>query len=121
MQNNDLDRLQSGEGAKFNSALSDLERIHNLLVGCNQARISEDLRLWHRCLQALEGELIAYFNEADFERMEQVRVQNIVLQNNARHFIMQKLHNYEIALRVIRAKKKLGIVADDDINSAAFN
>lgn len=116
----DLFRIQSGDGSKFNSSLADLERMHNLLVLANQACIVGDLMTWLNSLQTLDREISPYLNEKEDEELESVRVYGFPTDVKASSIAKRKLGVYERKLRFYRSKKKLGIVAEDDASSAAM-
>ena len=116
----DLIRIQGGEGSKFNSALADLERIHLLLVDCNRASRIGELRLWLYSLHSLERELCVYLNEDENKELNDVRVDDIPPDRKYWGNFQRKLDDYERKLRHYRAKKKLGIVAQDDATNAAL-
>lgn len=116
----DVSRLQAGEGAKFNSALADLERIHNLLVAANEASIMKNYAVWLGALQALDREISPYLSTDENKELEGVRVYGVVTDNRAVSLVSKRLNAYERLLRYFRSKKKLGIVAEDDASSAAM-
>lgn len=116
----DLSRLQAGEGAKFNSALADLERIHNLLVIANEASIKREFNVWLGSLQAIDREISPYLSEEEHRELDRVRVSGVPSDNRALGLVNGRLNTYERRLRYFRSKKKLGIVAEDDASTAAF-
>lgn len=116
----DLERIKSGEGAKFNSSLADLERIHNLLMAANEASINGNLPAWLGALRSLDRELTVYASEAELTELKKARVVGIPKDKRAREIVSQKLNEYETELRLLRSKKKLGIVAEDDATTAAL-
>lgn len=117
---NDLERLRSGDGAKFNSSLADLERIHNLLVASNEASINNDFRGWLGALRALDREIGVYLSDEELKELKPLRVLSIPVDRRANSLVIEKLDAYEQKLRTFRSKKKLGIVADDDASTAAL-
>lgn len=116
----DLDRIRSGEGAKFNSSIADLERIHNLLVICNNSSIAGNINLWLGALQALDNELLTYLNDEEEETLQRVRIDSLPERMTNNTLIRKRLRAYERLLRQYRSKKKLGIVAEDDASTAAL-
>ena len=116
----DITRLQSGEGSKFNSSIADLERIHNLLMTANEASITNNTFLWLGSLQALDREISPYLNPVEEQDLVKVRVGALPKDSRANHLINNKLNTYERLLRYYRSKKKLGIVAEDDASTAAM-
>lgn len=117
---NDLERLRSGDGSKFNSSLADLERIHNLLVTANEASINGNLRAWLGALRALDREISVYLSDKELTELKAVRVLTIPGDYRATRIVGEKLDAYEQMLRTFRSKKKLGIVADDDATTVAL-
>lgn len=117
---NDLERIKSGDGAKFNSSLADLERIHNLLVAANEASINNNLFGWVGALRALDRELCPYINDLEEEALKSKRVKSVPHDRRAFGLIVDRLNEYESELRKLRGKKKLGIVAEDDASTAAL-
>lgn len=118
MPTDDLSRIQGGEGAKFNSSLSDLERIHNLLVLANQASISGRYTVWLGALHGLDREISTYLNDEEDKDLGKVRVLSVIADSRAQSTMRRRLDQYERRLRYYRSKKKLGIVADDDASTA---
>ena len=116
----DLSRIQAGEGAKFNSALADLERIHNLLVAANEASIRQDYQMWLGALMAIDREISPYLSKEEEETLSHVRVTSLPPDQRAINVMAGRLNTYERQLRYFRSKKKLGIVADDDASTAAY-
>jgi len=116
----DLDRIKGGEGAKFNSSLADLERIHNLLMAANEASINGNVRMWWGALRALDREISVYANEDEMAELEQLRITELPKDVRAFGFVVEKLNLYENELRKMRSKKKLGIIAEDDASTAAL-
>lgn len=121
MADNDLSRIQGGEGAKFNSSLADLERIHTLLMSANQSSIIGDFYTWLGSLQAIDREISTYLSEKEDKELDTKRVREITTNKGARTIVVRKLTAYERELRMLRSKKKLGIVAQDDASTAALN
>jgi len=120
MMAEDLNRLQAGDGSKFNSSIADLERIHLLLVSSNQASISHSYPLWIGSLRALDREISPYLNREEEEDLTKYRVTGIPTDKRASVMICKRLDDYERRLRYYRSKKKLGIVAEDDASTAAM-
>ena len=116
----DVIRIQSGEGSKFNSALADLERIHQLLQMAHAACIRGDMVTWCRSLNCLYRELRPYLNDAERDDIEEERITSVPPRAVGRAGAEAKLDSFEQKLRYYRAKKKLGIVADEDAGSAAL-
>lgn len=116
----DLERIKGGEGAKFNSSLADLERIHNLLMAANEASMSNNLFAWLGALRALDRELCPYISDDEEEGLKTVRVKTVPTDRRAHRLIIDRLDGYESELRKLRGKKKLGIVAEDDASTAAL-
>ena len=116
----DLSRIQSGEGSKFNSSLSDLERIHLLLVEANHHSMCNDYVRWFGALDALDREISTYLNEEEDNELNKDRMSGIVTANGAQGIMRKKLRLWERKLRYFRSKKKLGIVAGDDASTAAL-
>lgn len=120
MATNDLERLQGGDGSKFNSSIADLERMHNLLLAANRASIYGNVREWLGALKALDRELSPYLNEQEREEIKKVRLGSVPYDERARGAVSDRLERYENELRRFRSKKKLGIIADDDVTTAAL-
>mgnify|MGYP000414237825 CR=1 FL=1 len=116
----DLERIQGGEGAKFNSSIADLERIHNLLMVANEASINNNVITWWGALRAFDREITTYLNEDEKKQLDQARVKGIPKDFHAQDLVRSKLNDYENELRLLRSKKKLGIVAEDDASTAAL-
>lgn len=116
----ELDRLRGGEGSKFNSAIADLERMHNLLLECNLYSRRGDDNNWCRALNALYREIATYLNPSEMTELQQYRVQAVPNDPKAKNLVRAKLDNFELKIREFRAKKKLGIVAGDDASTAAL-
>jgi len=116
----DLERIKGGEGAKFNSSLADLERIHNLLMTANEASINNNLNGWLGSLRALDRELCPYMSDEEAKEIDKVRVKTLPIDRRAHGLIIDRLDRYENELRRLRGKKKLGIVAEDDASTAAL-
>lgn len=119
--NSDLERIRGGEGAKFNSSLADLERMHNLLIAANHASVQGDFVVWLGSLQALDREISPYLSDKENEVLNEKRVTSIPSSIQASSVIKNKLNDYERELRKFRSVKKLGIVAQDDASTAALN
>jgi len=115
---NEAERLQSGEGSKFNSALADLQRIDLILQRCNNASTMHDYHLWCSSLNALYRELSPYMNDKEQEAANKLRIVSLPREHN--NFFHKRLDDFEFYLRKIRAIKKLGIVADEDASTAAM-
>lgn len=115
---NDLVRIQSGDGSKFNSSLADLERMHNLLVLANEASITNNMTLWLNTLHALDREISPYLNEKENAELDELRLYDIFADRTAQPIMKRRLSRYERELRMFRSKKKLGIVAEDDASTA---
>jgi len=115
-----VQRIQTGEGAKFNSSLADLERIHLLLVMANEHSIQGELNGWIGALHAIDREISPYLNKEEEGELNPLRVNNITSDPRANSLIKNKLDTYERKLRFFRSKKKLGIVAEDDASTAAL-
>jgi len=118
--NDDLKRIQDGDGSKFNSAIADLMRIHQLLVDCNNAAISGNIQWWFRTLRALDREIRVYLSPKEIEALQKVEVRSIPPNERFWVTITSKLEAYESTLRHYRACKKLGIVANEDASTAAL-
>lgn len=116
----DLSRIQGGEGAKFNSSLADLERIHLLLVEANLASKAGRYGVWFGALDALDREISTYLNDEEEHDLNKKRVSGVVNQQGAQSIMRNKLNGWERKLRHFRSKKKLGIVAGDDASTAAL-
>lgn len=116
----DVERIRGGEGSKFNSSLSDLERIHNIIMLCNQASTIRNYPLWLNACNAFYREIVPYLSEDERRALDTVRVVHIPARGGADAVVYHKLDAFEQELRFFRAKKKLGIVADDSPGSAAL-
>lgn len=117
---NDIERLQGGEGSKFNSSLADLERLHNLLLIANRASINGSLKEWLGALKALDRELSPYLSQEEMEDVKKKRISSVPNDTRAYGVAYDKLEAYENLLRRYRSLKKLGIVAEDDASTAAL-
>jgi len=116
----DLERIKGGEGAKFNSSLADLERIHHLLMAANEASINGNLNAWLGALRSLDRELTVYASPEELTELKKARVFAIPKDRRATSLVSERLNDYETELRMLRSKKKLGIVAEDDASTAAL-
>jgi len=119
-EQSDLERIRGGEGSKFNNALADLERQHLLLLACNEASINGDFNGWCNNVNALYRELVIWANPKERVDLEKHRITNIPHKLGAGSAIRNKLNDFEIELRMFRAKKKLGIIAEEDASTAAL-
>jgi len=116
--------IQSGDGSEFNSSLSTLERMHNLMMAANQASFYDSIeatQAWLDSLRALDRELSPYCNDDDETMLDNVRIKNIIIARKEKllHSIRNRLDKYERALRKIHSEKGFGIKAKDDAGSAA--
>lgn len=116
----DLSRIQAGEGSKFNSALAELERQHNLLMMANRASAEGNLFLWCRLLNALYREIAPYLSEKELVELRAARVSSVPSDKKAGAAAVGRLDAFEMMIRSYRARKKLALTADENASNAAL-
>lgn len=110
--NNSLEKIQSGEGSKFDSGVASLERMHTSMV---QANISssiysiQGLRSWFSALRSLERELYAYLSDDDKKLLKEKRVSSIPNNSNLIPILFNKLDSYDKTLRYLHTAKGFGL------------
>jgi len=115
--------LQRGDGSEFDKSLAALERMHYCIVLAANHSYNDDwdsLRGWHRALQMFDRELHASYNPEDKERLNKVRIRQILMKENTRNNVRRKLDAYERVLREIHTEKGFNIKAKANASNAAL-
>jgi len=120
--NNSLEKIQEGQGSKFDSGVASLERMHTEMVKANMFSGEFSLRgmqSWFASLKNLERELFPYLDAESLTAIGKKRLSKLPSSSKLLHFYFNKLDAYDKELRLVHASKGFGLNNNTgDIGSA---
>jgi len=120
--NESLNKIQEGQGSKFDSGVASLERMHSEMIKANfnsSDYTLQGMRGWFSALKSLERELYPYLSKEDKSELDKVRMKTLPAHSKLLQTYFSKLDSYDKILRTLHATKGFGLNNNSgDIGSA---